>query len=102
MEMLNTSRRYSPVKQSENGEVSSEIGGGGRQRQLVTIVGENSRFSVRWRLGRVSMLGEESRKAPVLFIGGLRRFVVGGEDELKSTAVDCALVFLHSGRVDLL
>jgi hypothetical protein len=36
------------------------------------------------------------------FIGGLRWFVVGGEDELEGTAVDCALVFLHSGRVDSL
>jgi hypothetical protein len=40
MEMLNTSHRYSPVKQSENAEVRSEIGGGGRQWQLVTIVGK--------------------------------------------------------------
>jgi hypothetical protein len=40
MEMLNTSHRYSPVKRSENAEVRSEIGGGGRQWQLVTIVGK--------------------------------------------------------------
>jgi hypothetical protein len=59
MEMLNTSRRYSPVKQSGNGEVNSEIRSGGRQWQLVTVVGENSRFSVCWRLGRVSMQGVE-------------------------------------------
>jgi hypothetical protein len=39
MEMLNTSRRYSPVKQSGNGEVNSEIRSGGRQWQLVTVVG---------------------------------------------------------------
>jgi hypothetical protein len=33
---------------------------------------------------------------------GLRRFVAGGEDKLESTVADSALVFLHSGRVDLL
>jgi hypothetical protein len=46
------------------------------------------------------MLREESSKAPVLFIGGLRWFVARGEDELESTAVDYALVLLHSGRVN--
>jgi hypothetical protein len=38
----------------------------------------------------------------VTFIGGLRRFMAGGEDKLESTAADCALVFLHSGLSDLI
>jgi hypothetical protein len=34
--------RCSPAKQSKNGEVSSEIGGGGRRCRLVTVGEENS------------------------------------------------------------
>jgi hypothetical protein len=38
----------------------------------------------------------------VPFVAELRRFVQDGGDKLESTTADCALVFLHSGQVDLL
>jgi hypothetical protein len=43
---------------------------------------ENSRFLVHWSLGQVPMPEEESRKALVLFIGGLWWFAQDGGDKL--------------------